>query len=296
MFKLNKLLPILLFIFSSAAGLFAADSNLVTLTVFCNIEGAIVQVNNTTMGVVEDGVVSKELASNNNVKIKIEAEGYYPAEKKIDLDDSITVEIELIPHYAVSGGMKYTFGGGSMSSIYYRWYPLTNLIFLDFGIGATLQNTNEFYLQSFFQFDAGYYFLDEHSFIRPYGGLKMIAPVFAYIQMPGGTSKVDIVGWQSDTLTGFPDSETGLGDIDCGLLLGSDICLSQNLFLGLELDIFFNTTRQADDSAPLGVLDWFLSPFIEMGNVITLDPIYQFGVNVTYQLPPADSKDEGASE
>ena len=158
MIKKGSILLVMLALFSFR--LFAGNDNMVMITVQYDVEGASVVINNTIKGRIHNGSFKSEIARNITADVKITSEGYYPEEVSVFTDDDIVLELESLAHYKISSGLNYNFGGGSMSSVSYRWYPITNRLFTDYGAGFTLQDTEEIYLKFFFTSQGGVLFFE----------------------------------------------------------------------------------------------------------------------------------------
>jgi TolB-like protein len=262
--------------------------DLVTLTVFSNAENASVIINGNPIGRIAGGSITKALNRNIDVIVELEHDDYYPIQEKIFLSEDQSVELIAEPHFPMTGGGKVTLGGGSMLSGYYRFFLIPSMLFIDPGLGFTLQNTNELYLQSSFQLKAGMYFNSENNLLRPYGGLTFMAPFLSYIAQADGTGRIEffIIEPNYSTTMAFPDSDSWFDILDFGLLFGLDYVLTNILYIGLEMSIFLNTMFQVDDGRQYTAADYFGAPFSELFNLLTYDPVIQFGLNATFFIPP----------
>ena len=134
--------------------------------------------------------------------------------------------------------------------------------------------------------------MNEHHFVRPYAGLSCIAPVLSVIQMPDGTSKYNIIGWESDNVSTQLGLSPSSGGINIGPVLGADFCLTKNLYIGFFINTFIGNFWQADEGRALGLIDVLAAPFIELGNISTMSPVYQLGLNLSWQIPPKTEEGE----
>jgi hypothetical protein len=177
-----------------------------------------------------------------------------------------------------------------MGALYYRFYPIPTYLFLDFGLAATMQSTSLFYLQTLFQFKAGWYFTNENNFLRPYAGLSLMFPIIEIINSPAGSfiDSNDEV-FTDGTIDIMPDMDRQNADFDYGFLLGLDFAVTKTFYLGIEADLFLNTGNQNDDGPMLntdGTESINGLGFIELFNFATFDPMMQFGVNATFMFEP----------
>ena len=259
--------------------------DLVTLTVTSETEDASVFINGTPIGRIENGRITKALNRNIDVVIRLEHPLYYTQENKLYLDSDQNIDMLMEPHYPVKSAIKISSGGGTMGSAYWRWYPIPNRLFLDFGLGTTVQNMDVFYMTELLSFKSGYYFNRENSFIRPYGGLSLMYPFFDWMvddNFPGPISFFS--SNPDDDNINATGGDSILEALDFGLLLGVDFVLTDNFYLGLESNLFLNTLFQTNNFSFLNML---IKPFS-----LSADPMFQFGISAVFLFPPPQLKNQ----
>ena len=148
-----------------------AYEELVPLIIDCNVEGAQVFIDGSSIGLVRDGQITKALNRDAEIKIVIKKAGYWEFEEILLMNEEKRLEVTLEEKKLFRWGIEAVFGGGMMGSLNTTLFIIPQWWFVKLGVGFTLSSIDPLFLNVPVYLKTGLFMIwNDRSRFRPYLG------------------------------------------------------------------------------------------------------------------------------